>query len=74
MEKHIKYSPYIKDGRWVVDTRRKIRDIKELSPIILNKKQGFGKNLKDAKTALLYDQETLKIKEKKYLTFIDKFT
>jgi tRNA nucleotidyltransferase (CCA-adding enzyme) len=72
VETHMKHKPYIKDGRWVVDTERKIREITELSPIILKEKHGFGKDLRSAKTKTLYDERILEISDKKYLKFMDK--
>jgi tRNA nucleotidyltransferase (CCA-adding enzyme) len=39
--------PYVKDGRWVVDTRRRYKFVVDLIPVIVSEKRGFGKNLRE---------------------------
>jgi len=71
--KYRKDRPYIKDGFWVVDTKRKFKEITELTPTLIKEKRGFGKNLRDAKIRVLEDKDVLKIDGKEFLTFMSSF-
>lgn len=74
LEKYRKYSPYIKDDRWVVDTEREFREVEELLQKILKEKQGFGKNLREIrKFEILTDEKILKIDNKEFLIFMGRF-
>ncbi|MEA3254516.1 MAG: CCA tRNA nucleotidyltransferase [Candidatus Altiarchaeota archaeon] len=74
LEKYRKYKPYIKEGRWVVDTKRKFTGIEGVIPLILEEKQGFGKNLRGVKEIkILKGKAVLKIKDKDFLKTMNKF-
>lgn len=73
LEKYAKDKPYIKDGRWVVNTEREYKNIEQLTPKILKERRGFGKELRKASTKILQNKEIVKIKDKKYKKYLDKF-
>jgi len=73
LEKYRDFPPYIDDGRWVVDKKRRIRDVGDVIPKILEEGKGFGRNLREAgKFEVLYDADVLKIGDE-FLRFMDKF-
>ncbi|MBU0762866.1 MAG: CCA tRNA nucleotidyltransferase [Candidatus Altiarchaeota archaeon] len=45
--KYANEKPYIKDGRWVVDTKRKHTNARTALDELVNKKDGFGKNFRE---------------------------
>ncbi|MBN2250919.1 MAG: CCA tRNA nucleotidyltransferase [Candidatus Altiarchaeota archaeon] len=59
IEKYGKYKPYIKDGRWVVDTRREYTKIGGLMEDIIKKRYGFGKNLRELERITVVDGKKL---------------
>ena len=74
IEKYRAYRPYIKNGRWVVDTERKFKRIEELLPGLIEEKKGFGKNLRGAKEIeIIEDRDILKIDNEGFLRFMDGF-
>lgn len=74
LSKYRKYKPYIKEGRWVVDTKRKFTGIEEVIPRILEEKHGFGKTLREVKEIeILKGKEVLEIKNKELLKTMNKF-
>ncbi|MCX6695221.1 MAG: CCA tRNA nucleotidyltransferase [Candidatus Altiarchaeota archaeon] len=74
-EKYKKDKPYIKDGRWVVETKRQDTDATKLIKNLTNKRDGYGKNLRQAeKTTILEGKETLKINEQDWLRHLTKNT
>jgi len=70
-EKHAKHKPYILDGRWVADIKRKVTKVEDLIPTILADRDGFGKTLRDAKTRTQHDEKILAKKDREYLIFLD---
>jgi tRNA nucleotidyltransferase (CCA-adding enzyme) len=73
LEKYRKDRPYIKDGRWVVDTEREFKKIEQLLPAILHERKGFGKELRCAKAGILQDNGILAIRDGDYRRFLDGF-
>ena len=74
VEKYAKYAPYIKDGRWVVDTKRQYTEIEQLMPAILAQRNGFGKNLRELKRiGTISGEEILKREDKDLLRLMDGF-
>ncbi|MFH0862303.1 MAG: CCA tRNA nucleotidyltransferase [Candidatus Altiarchaeota archaeon] len=72
VEKYRQDKPYIKDGRWVVDTKRRYRTALQLMPEILAKKKGFGKNIRDLKDVeVLEDSGLFMIKDPGWLGFLN---
>ena len=73
-EKYRKDKPYIKDGRWVVDTKRRITQARTVLQNLVESKNGFGKNLREAEEIrILEDEKILSIKDEgwhKHLTKI----
>jgi tRNA nucleotidyltransferase (CCA-adding enzyme) len=71
VQKYGQDKPYIKDGRWVVETRRKYRTVGELMPELMARKKGFGKNIREMKEArMMEDSELLKIDDPGWFRFI----
>ncbi|MBM3308820.1 MAG: CCA tRNA nucleotidyltransferase, partial [Candidatus Altiarchaeales archaeon] len=73
LEKYSKDKPYIKDGRWVVNTEREYKNVEQLLPAILKERRGFGKEFRKAKVQILQDKEILKIKDRQYRRYLDTF-
>lgn len=73
LEKYAKDRPYIKDGRWVVNTGREFKTIEQLLPRILDGRKGFGKEFRKAKITVLYDKEILEVKDREYRRYLDGF-
>ncbi len=74
IEKYKKDKPYVKDGRWVVDTKRKFREIEKLMPEILEERKGFGKDLKAVEEIyFLTGKKILDTEEKEFYRFLGKF-
>ena len=66
--------PYVKDGRWVVDTRRKYRVPGDLIPEILSEKRGFGKNIRELGDAEILEGEGLfAIGDEGWLRFLNEY-
>ena len=64
LAKYSKEKPYMKDGRWVVDTERIVKDAKKLLPTIIEERKGFGKNLREVKNiTILEDEEILEVRD-----------
>ena len=72
LDKYMGDKPYQKDGRWVVDTERQIRDAESALDEIISSKGGFGKNFREFENAkVFYQKDIVKIEEKgwhQYLT------
>lgn len=73
LEKYAKDKPYIKDGRWVVNTGREFKTIEQLLPSVVDGRKGFGKEFRKAKTKVLYDKGILEIKNRGYRRYLDGF-
>jgi tRNA nucleotidyltransferase (CCA-adding enzyme) len=73
LEKYRKDKPYIKEGRWVVNTERQFKTVDDVLPKLLEERHGFGKELRKAKVQILKNKEILKIKEKEYMRYLDSF-
>ena len=73
LEKYDDDKPYIKDGRWVVDCKRKYPGIENFLKLIVKEKRGFGKDLKKAKLKIVEDKKILSIKGEGYRKFLTKF-
>jgi tRNA nucleotidyltransferase (CCA-adding enzyme) len=74
VEKYMHHAPYIKDGRWVVDTKRQYTEIEQLMPEILAKRSGFGKNLRGLKEIkTITGEEILENGNKNLLRLMDRF-
>jgi len=70
-DKYASEEPYVKDGRWVVDTKRRVTTIEQLAPQLLKETRGFGKNLKNAKLKVVFDEKIVAldgVEFRKYLT------
>jgi tRNA nucleotidyltransferase (CCA-adding enzyme) len=48
-EKHVEHEPYVRDGRWVVDMRRRFTEAGQLLEFLVFSRRGFGKNLRGLK-------------------------
>lgn len=73
LEKYKEYKPYIKEGRWVVDTKREFTLAEGLIPRILEERRGFGKNLREVSVEVLKGEELLKIEDEDFLKFMNRF-
>lgn len=73
IERHRGYKPYIRDGRWVVDTEREFKKIEELLPKLIRDMKGFGKNLRGVKPEIIEGGDILKIDNEDFLRFMDGF-
>jgi len=73
LEKYKTDKPYIKDGRWVVNTEREFKSVGELLPQILKERKGFGKELRTAKFSVLKNKELLRLKENSFRKYLDTF-
>lgn len=74
VEKYKKDKPYIKDGRWVVDTKREITETKNLLKKIVEAREGFGKNLREAeKIGILEDKKMLEIENEDWRRHLTKY-
>lgn len=69
--KHAKQKPYVKDGRWVVEVERGVVSIEEFVPHVVKNREGFGKNLREAKVNTAIDEKILAVKDEGYLIFLD---
>ncbi|MFH1054793.1 MAG: CCA tRNA nucleotidyltransferase [Candidatus Altiarchaeota archaeon] len=66
--------PYVKDGRWVVDTKRKYRVVADIMPDIISDKKGFGKNLRELGEAeVLEDEAVFRLKDPGWLKFLNEY-
>ncbi|MBD3260814.1 MAG: CCA tRNA nucleotidyltransferase [Candidatus Altiarchaeales archaeon] len=62
MRFHQKYeneNPYLKDGRWVVDTQRRYTHAREVAHKIMKEKAGFGKRFRQMKLEILCQEEVV---------------
>jgi tRNA nucleotidyltransferase (CCA-adding enzyme) len=74
MQKYKDDRPYAKDGRWVVDTRRKYRFVSDLLSEILVERRGFGKNLKNCRDIQAFEDEgILKINDLGWHSFLNEY-
>jgi len=74
IEKYKAFRPYIKNGRWVVDTEREFKKIEELLPKLIEERKGFGKNLRDVKKIdIIKGEDILEIENESFLSFMDGF-
>lgn len=73
LEKYREHEPYIKEGRWVVDTKREFTEVENLLEKILSEKEGFGKNFREMKAEMLIGKNVLSIDNKNFLRFLNKF-
>jgi tRNA nucleotidyltransferase (CCA-adding enzyme) len=66
--------PYVKDGRWVVDTPRKFTRAEEALKQITSSRRGFGKNLRDLEgTAILEDDALFDFDGEGWLRFLNDY-
>jgi len=65
--------PYIKDGRWVVNTSRQYKTVEELLPRLLEDRCGFGKEFRTAKVEVLRNNGILGVKDKGFIGYLDTF-
>jgi len=71
---HSEYEPYIKDGRWVVDRKRRFKHADEILAHIVGEKRGFGKNLRELKDASIMDgAQALKLGDEGFRKFMTGF-
>jgi tRNA nucleotidyltransferase (CCA-adding enzyme) len=73
LEKYKKDKPYIKDGRWVVNTRRECENVEQVLPRVLMERKGFGKSLRTAKAEVLKNRELLKLVENGFRNYLNTF-
>jgi len=73
LQKHKSQKTYMRDGRWVADVSRKVRVIEDLIPSILEKREGFGKNLREVPVKTLFDGKILSVKDDGFRIFLDEF-
>jgi len=72
--KYKKQKPYLENGYWVVDTKRKFTDALEVVKKIVAEKKGFGKDIKDVeKFEILIDDEILRVDDEGFLRFLEGF-
>jgi len=72
-EKYESEEPYIKDGHWVVDTKRKYTKIEKLTPQILKEKRGFGKQLRNSKLDTLSGEKVVDLEGLEYRKYLTEF-
>jgi tRNA nucleotidyltransferase (CCA-adding enzyme) len=73
-EKYKADAPYVKDGRWVVDTGRAYRRAADLLPDIISGRKGFGKNLRELEDAsLLADEGLFSLEDPGWLGFLNEY-
>jgi len=72
--KYGKDRPYVKDGRWVVDTKRRYRVASEPMPEIVRERRGFGKNLRELSEArILEDEAVFSIDDPGWVRFLNEY-
>ena len=71
--KHAREKPYVKDGRWVADVKRKVTSIEDLVPGVLKNRDGFGKNLRKIKAETIYGEDVLNVVDEGYQVFLGGF-
>jgi tRNA nucleotidyltransferase (CCA-adding enzyme) len=73
-QKYKNDKPYIKDGRWVVNTKRRYRQATEAMHGIIADRKGFGKNLRELEVAkTLVDADLFKITDQTWLTYLNEY-
>jgi tRNA nucleotidyltransferase (CCA-adding enzyme) len=72
-EKYRHEKPYIKDGRWVVDTKRKYMMIEDLMLGVVREKSGFGKDLSRAKADVVYGKKIVSLGGKEFRQYLTEF-
>lgn len=70
-KKYANDRPYLKDGRWVVDTKRKHTSVKSLIKELAERKDGFGKHLRKAKTEIHSGEEVVRAAGRGWLAHLD---
>jgi len=74
LKKYSKYKPYIRNGNWAADIKRENTRIEDLMQKIIEKREGFGKNLRTLKEIkAITGEEILKTGNKGLLAFMDGF-
>ena len=71
-QKYQKDKPYIKDGRWVVDTKRKHTNHHTALQEIINGKEGFGKNIKETRKIIVENEKILEFESKKWRDYFNR--
>ncbi len=73
-EKYALEKPYVMEGRWVVDAKRRHRTPDSLLDHVLADRRGFGKNLRDlGKPAVMRDAEILDVDGREWLGFLGEY-
>lgn len=65
--------PYIKDGRWVVDTRRRYRRVEDLLGELAETRRGFGKTLRQVGAEVLVDGAIFGLGDDGWLRFLNEY-
>jgi len=73
-QKYALDKPYVKDGRWVVDTKRRFTEAKDALKEIVSERKGFGKNLRELEVVtVLEDEGLLNIGDAGWLAHINEY-
>ncbi len=74
LKKYGKNKPYILNGNWTADIKREDQKIEDLLQKIIEKREGFGKNLRELKEIrTITGDEILKTEDKGLLAYMDGF-
>ncbi len=65
--------PYVKDGRWVVDTARKYCDAGDFLSALASEKRGFGKNLREMKDPGLVEGDIFGVDGEPWLKYLNEY-
>jgi tRNA nucleotidyltransferase (CCA-adding enzyme) len=66
--------PYVKDGRWVVDTKRRHRRPEGLLSDIIGEKRGFGKNMREMDAPeILEDAGIFTVTDEGWVNFMNEY-
>ncbi|HEX54930.1 MAG: CCA tRNA nucleotidyltransferase [Candidatus Altiarchaeales archaeon] len=65
--------PYIEGYRWVVDKKRRFSRIEDAMNLILERKDGFGKNLRRVEFKISINDEILSIEKEEFFRFLAEF-
>lgn len=72
--KYAACKPYIKEGRWAVETERKYTEVEAILPVIIEQRHGFGKNLREAaRIDVIEGEEILGVGDDSFSCFLGRF-
>ncbi len=74
LEKYASQNPYIHEDRWVVESMRPFIQADETMMYLSEKREGFGKNLRDnSNIKIVKEEKLLEGKPDGFLCFMDSF-